>query len=71
MIPHNSKGRIKLVDFDWAGEDEHVRYPADVRSGDDLWRPRGAVDNEAITVAHDIAMLHEMFGWTKRGLVVH
>jgi hypothetical protein len=67
MVPMNGKGPMKLVDFDWAGVDNMVRYPANVRSGADLWRPKDAADNKPITVAHDIAMLHEMFGWTKDG----
>ena len=70
MMPTNGKGPIKLIDFEWAGEDAYVRYPAHVHSGIDLWRPEGAVDNEPITVAHDIAMLHEMFRWTRKGLSV-
>ena len=70
MVPSNGQGPIKLVDFDWAGRHGTVRYPANVRSGADLWRPAGATDNRLITVAHDIAMLYEMFGLTTRGLTV-
>ena len=70
MVSKIGKGPIKLVDFDWAGETEIVRYPSNVRSGDDLWRPSGATDNELITVAHDIAMLDEMLGVTRKGQLV-
>ena len=49
-----------IVDFDWAGEVEEVRYPAYLNRGPDLWRPDGAKDGELITTDHDMEMMEHI-----------
>ncbi|KAI5986002.1 hypothetical protein EDC04DRAFT_2589995 [Pisolithus marmoratus] len=50
-----------LVDFDWSGKIEEVRYPMNVNRGLGLRRPEGALDGELILANHDMEMLDYMF----------
>ncbi|KAI0043788.1 hypothetical protein FA95DRAFT_1498071 [Auriscalpium vulgare] len=54
-----SAGKIQLIDFDWAGENEQVRYPVHLRSG--AFCP-GVETDAPISQAHDNAMLDMHFG---------
>lgn len=46
---------VKLVDFDWAGRVDAVKYPP--RMSADLSWPEGAARGELITMQHDLDML--------------
>ncbi|KAF8836162.1 hypothetical protein BDN67DRAFT_998492 [Paxillus ammoniavirescens] len=45
-----------IIDFDWAGKINEVRYPPYVNR-EDIWRPDGAIDGELILTEHDDATL--------------
>ncbi|KAF8322897.1 uncharacterized protein EI90DRAFT_3077263 [Cantharellus anzutake] len=60
MVRKDGKPGILLVDFDWAGKIEEVRYPMNVNNVD-IKRPTGAVDGELIKPDHDIDMIKYMF----------
>lgn len=45
-----------IIDFDWAGEADVVRYPPYVNHTD-VQRPRVASDGLPIKAAHDLEML--------------
>jgi hypothetical protein len=53
---------IKLLDFDWAGEANVVRYPMNV-NGVDIKRPEDAYDGVLITKDHDQKMVEFMFSF--------
>ncbi|KAF8076836.1 hypothetical protein FPV67DRAFT_1618798 [Lyophyllum atratum] len=61
MVARNGDGKSLLVDFDWAGIINEARYPMNVHTASDLWRPAGACDDERITAEHDIQMLEKIF----------
>ncbi|KAF8834021.1 hypothetical protein BDN67DRAFT_915782 [Paxillus ammoniavirescens] len=50
------KEQFMIIDFDWAGKINKVRYPPYVNR-EDIWRPDGAIDGELILTEHDDAML--------------
>jgi len=58
MVKVNGAKGFKLLDFDWSGTINRVRYPENVNR--DLWRPVGAVDEQLIMPEHDMAMLQHM-----------
>ncbi|KAI9450976.1 hypothetical protein F5148DRAFT_986718 [Russula earlei] len=60
MVNNNNPSEFMLVDFDWAGKIEEVRYPPNVNR-DDIWRPDGVIDGEMILPQHDMEMLRVMF----------
>ena len=60
-ISESSPSKFMLVDFDWSGVIEEVRYPMNVYKGPDLRRPEGAYDGELILAEHDVDMLNIMF----------
>lgn len=47
---------VYLIDFDWAGKDQEVRYPARINTTS-VRRPSGVRDGELITKAHDMDMV--------------
>jgi len=59
MVKANGDQGFKLVDFDWSGIVDEVRYPMNVNR-ESLWRPDGADDGQLIKTEHDIAMLEDM-----------
>ncbi|KAI9434127.1 hypothetical protein F5148DRAFT_1154835 [Russula earlei] len=60
MVNNNNPSEFMLVDFDWAGKIEEVRYPPNVNR-DDIWRPDGVIDGEMVLPQHDMKMLQVMF----------
>lgn len=50
---------FKLLDFDWAGSIDVVRYPMNINRVD-IERPVNASDGELVTVEHDLAMVDFM-----------
>jgi hypothetical protein len=51
---------VHLIDFDWAGKDQEVRYPARVNTIS-VRRPEGVSDGELITKSHDMDMVFRLF----------
>jgi serine/threonine protein kinase len=47
---------VHLIDFDWAGKDQEVRYPGRVNTVT-VRRPNGVSDGELITKGHDMEMV--------------
>ncbi|KAF8810560.1 hypothetical protein BYT27DRAFT_7336611 [Phlegmacium glaucopus] len=60
MVEKDGSG-FMFLDFDWAGKHGEARYPMNVYTGPDLWRPEGAYDGELITAEHDSQMLAALF----------
>jgi serine/threonine protein kinase len=58
----NEKGEenVKLVDFDWAGNEGETKYPPNVNYVE-ISRPMDAKDGKDITKDHDLEMLSHMF----------
>ena len=54
---------VQLVDFDWAGETNKVKYPFSVNPdlGNRFRRPSGVKGGGIITPAHDLAMVDLMY----------
>lgn len=62
MVKEEDGGyRIKLIDFDWAGDIGQTVYPRNVGNSNLLWRPEGACDGKEIRQEHDLDMLYHMF----------
>lgn len=59
MVRKDGSNGIMLIDFDWAGEIGHARYPADVNRKD-IMRPDGARDGATILADHDMYMLDHL-----------
>jgi serine/threonine protein kinase len=51
---------VHLIDFDWAGRDQEVKYPARVNNIS-VRRPDGVSDGELITKSHDMEMVSYLF----------
>jgi hypothetical protein len=60
LIRTDDTSDIKLIDFDWAGEVNVVRYPMNVNCTD-IRRPDTAYDGELVTKEHDLDMIEFMF----------
>ncbi|KAG1724832.1 hypothetical protein EDD22DRAFT_789834 [Suillus occidentalis] len=56
LLKADDRTKYMIIDFDWAGEDKVVRYPAFVNHRD-VQRPPGARDGFPVEAAHDDAML--------------
>lgn len=54
------KGDLKLIDFDWTGQDGVAKYPLRMSSGID-WAP-GMGSMKVMKKEHDLAMLKKLFG---------
>ncbi|KAJ3912726.1 hypothetical protein F5877DRAFT_84517 [Lentinula edodes] len=52
---------IMVIDYNWAGRNKEVRYPPDVRSSMEIWRPRGDLSLRAIETEHDWQMLEHLY----------
>jgi len=52
-------GKVKLVDFNWAGEDGQAKYPF-LLSQEIRWL-EGVKAMAVIRKEHDLAMLHNLF----------
>jgi hypothetical protein len=59
MVRMDGKPGFMLVDFDWAGINGEVRYPANVNK--EFWRPDDVSDGMPIRSEHDMMMLDRMF----------
>jgi hypothetical protein len=59
-------GGLKLVDFDWCGEEGKARYPADIFLAPDLGWHSGVRRGGLITKDHDEHMFELMTGLTLR-----
>jgi hypothetical protein len=62
MVKDGTEAGFLLLDFDWSGRIQSVKYPINVYRGHRLWRPEGAVDGKDILAEHDMAMLDLLFG---------
>jgi serine/threonine protein kinase len=51
-------GKVKLIDFNWAGEDEQAKYPSLI-SQEITW-PEGVEAMAVMRTQHDLAMLHKL-----------
>ncbi|KZP10866.1 hypothetical protein FIBSPDRAFT_757502 [Athelia psychrophila] len=60
LVSKDDALQISLIDFDWAGEMDVVRYPINLNR-QDIYRPASAQDGEPITKEHDIEMIDWMF----------
>jgi serine/threonine protein kinase len=60
MVKRDCTPGIMLVDFDWAGVPEEVRYPMNVNN-EEIKRPSGADDGELILADHDLKMIDYMY----------
>ena len=60
LVRKSGEGEIMLVDFDWGGRIEEVRYSMNVNRFD-FRRPAGALDGELILAEHDIEMVGYIF----------
>jgi hypothetical protein len=49
----------QLIDYDWAGRKEEVRYPTGVYSSNVVWRPERYMDGQVITYEHDERTMEE------------
>ncbi|KAG2737425.1 hypothetical protein P692DRAFT_20761819, partial [Suillus brevipes Sb2] len=56
LLKANDRTQYMIIDFDWAGVDKSMRYPAFVNHRD-IQRPDGARDGLPIEAAHDDDML--------------
>ncbi|KAG1720973.1 uncharacterized protein EDB91DRAFT_1064611 [Suillus paluster] len=56
LLKTDDRTKFMIIDFDWAGVEEVVRYPAFVNYRD-IQRPNDARDGQPIQAAHDDAML--------------
>jgi serine/threonine protein kinase len=65
VMKKKGDGGIMLVDFDWAGIIEEVRYPMNVNIVE-IGRPQGAYDGQLILAEHDVAMVDSIFQPCKR-----
>jgi serine/threonine protein kinase len=70
LVKHRDTGHgvtlsVRLVDFDWAGETNKVKYPFHVNPdlGYGLKRPSGVKGGGIITTEHDLAMVELMYLW--------
>jgi len=52
-------GNVKLIDFNWAGEDGQAKYPPLI-SQEITW-PEGVEAMAVMRQQHDLAMLHKLF----------
>ncbi|KIJ13799.1 hypothetical protein PAXINDRAFT_170116 [Paxillus involutus ATCC 200175] len=59
MLKEDNQQQFMIIDFDWAGKIDEVRYPPYV-NGRDIWRPEDAYDGELIQAGHDKAMLNRI-----------
>ncbi|KZP10855.1 hypothetical protein FIBSPDRAFT_937807 [Athelia psychrophila] len=60
LVSKDDALQISLIDFDWAGEMDVVRYPISLNR-QDIYRPASARDGAPITKEHDIEMIDWMF----------
>lgn len=56
ILVDKDRTKLMIIDFDWAGEADVVRYPPYVNHTD-VQRPRVASDGLPIKAAHDLEML--------------
>lgn len=59
IVKKNGRGELLLIDFDWAGESNKVKYPMNInRNG--ILQPEGARDGALITPEHDMYMVDKL-----------
>ncbi|TDL30075.1 hypothetical protein BD410DRAFT_850412 [Rickenella mellea] len=58
MVKKDGTKGFMILDFDWAGRPENVRYPMNLNA--EVWRPEGAVDEALITKDHDDKMIQHV-----------
>ncbi|KAG5634798.1 hypothetical protein H0H81_000750 [Sphagnurus paluster] len=61
LVDTVSNRSFKLLDFDWAGKVEEVKYPKFMNTQPELGRPEGVEDGKVILPDHDIAMVESIF----------
>ena len=63
MVQRDGTDGFMLIDFDWAGRAEEVRYPMNVNRAPELLRPEGVLDKVLILSKHDREMVRNMFNF--------
>ena len=59
IVKKNGRGELLLIDFDWAGESNKVKYPMNInRNG--ILQLEGARDGALITPEHDMYMVDKL-----------
>lgn len=53
---------MSLIDFEWAGKEEEVRYPADISMGESMEWHKDVGREGMIMKAHDTYRLTRMIG---------
>ena len=48
----DQSGKVKVIDFDWAGKHNDAKYPMFLNHQELTW-PNGATDGQPIEYAHD------------------
>ncbi|KAI5988677.1 hypothetical protein F5J12DRAFT_865256 [Pisolithus orientalis] len=56
LVKTDDRTKVMIIDFDWAGKIDEVRYPPYVNYME-IWRPEGARDGNLIKADHDKEML--------------
>lgn len=56
-----SKGKVFLIDFDWAGKIGEARYPRGLSSHVDWPASAADLERKPIETAHDLDMLGKLF----------
>ena len=52
-------GKVKLIDFNWAGDEGQAKYPSLI--SDDITWPEGVKALAVMRREHDLAMLNKLF----------
>jgi len=60
LVSNSDSTDIKLIDFDWAGLQGHVHYPARLNS--QIPWPKGVDEHALIEFEHDAEMLNGRIG---------
>lgn len=55
LVSNSDSTDFKLIDFDWAGQQGHVHYPA--RLNPQIQWPKGVVEHALIEFEHDVKMV--------------
>jgi len=61
VIFDTASNQFRLLDFDWAGKVEEVKYPKFVNTQPQLKRPKDVEDGKVILPDHDVSMVDSIF----------
>ena len=61
VMVDTASNQFRLLDFDWAGKVEEVKYPKFVNTQPELRRPKDVEDGKVILPDHDVAMVDNIF----------